>query len=309
MSSKENIISKIYFDPAGFGSVKRTFEDARKKDKTITLEDVREFFQTRVEKKNKAYGFNSFVAPRPYYEYQADLFFINDLENQKYTIGMLMIDIFTKYMVVVPLASKSEKTGDITSGLLECLNKMGKNPEIVYTDNEMGLGTEAVNELLKDKDIDHIITRSKAWFAERAVRTFKSALYKRVENSKKQDVQWTDFIYPILLTYNNKIKHSATNHTPTEARNEKNELSVKLNLLLHKKHTRIYTKLNVDDEVKVFKKKTLNQQKETYSTYLDGSYKIKKITYEHNQPFFELKDFSMRNVPNRFMRSELLNSR
>jgi len=136
-----------------------------KKINQLQLDDVKEFFRTRVEKKNKAYGFNSFVAPRPYYEYQVDLFFISDLDNQKYKIGMLMIDIFTKYMVVVPIASKSEKTGDITSGLLECLNKMGKKPEIVYSDNELGLRTEAVDNLSKEKGIDHIITRSKAWFA------------------------------------------------------------------------------------------------------------------------------------------------
>jgi hypothetical protein len=77
---------------------------------------------------------------------------------------------------------------------------MGKKPEIIYSDNELGLRPEAVDHLLKERGIDHIITRSKAWFAERAVRTFKSALYKRVENSKKEDVQWTEFIFPILLT-------------------------------------------------------------------------------------------------------------
>ena len=65
MSGKDEIISKIYYDPSGFGSIKTTFDDARKKDKSITLDDVKEFFRTRVEKKNKAYGFNSFVAPRP----------------------------------------------------------------------------------------------------------------------------------------------------------------------------------------------------------------------------------------------------
>jgi len=185
---------------------------------------------------------------------------------------------------------------------------MGKKPEIVYSDNELGLGTEAVDNLLKEKGIDHIITRSKAWFAERAVRTFKNALYKRVENSKEENVQWTDFIYPILLIYNNKIKHSTTNHTPSEARNQKNELNVKLNLLLHKKHTRIYHRLHVDYEVKVMRKKPLNQKKERYSVYLDDSYKIQKITYKHDQPFFELTDFNMKNVPNSFMRSELLNN-
>ena len=75
MAEKENIISKIYFDPSGFGSIKSTLAEARKKNNTITLDDVKEFFRTRVEKKNRAYGMNSFVAPRPYYEYQVDLFF------------------------------------------------------------------------------------------------------------------------------------------------------------------------------------------------------------------------------------------
>ena len=35
-----NIISKIYYDKSGFGSIKTTFEDARKVDKSITLEDI-----------------------------------------------------------------------------------------------------------------------------------------------------------------------------------------------------------------------------------------------------------------------------
>jgi hypothetical protein len=37
---KNNIISKIYYDKSGFGSIKTTFEDARKVDKSITLEDI-----------------------------------------------------------------------------------------------------------------------------------------------------------------------------------------------------------------------------------------------------------------------------
>ena len=76
MSEKNKTIAKIYFSPTGFGSIKRTFEDAKQQDNTISLEDVKEFFRTRVEKKDKAYGFNSFVAPRPYYEFQADLFLL-----------------------------------------------------------------------------------------------------------------------------------------------------------------------------------------------------------------------------------------
>ena len=39
-----NIISKIYYDKSGFGSIKTTFEDAKKVNKSITLEDVKTFF-------------------------------------------------------------------------------------------------------------------------------------------------------------------------------------------------------------------------------------------------------------------------
>ena len=36
-NTKKEISSKIYNDLSGFGSVKQTFDEARKKDKTITL--------------------------------------------------------------------------------------------------------------------------------------------------------------------------------------------------------------------------------------------------------------------------------
>ena len=51
MTDTNKIISDVYYDPAGFDGIKKTFEDARKKDKTITLDDVRTFFKTNIEQK------------------------------------------------------------------------------------------------------------------------------------------------------------------------------------------------------------------------------------------------------------------
>ena len=76
MSNKNDIISKIYFDKSGYGSMKTTLDDARKIDKSINISDVKQFFNNNVEKKTNLKGYNSFIAPHPYYEYQADLFFI-----------------------------------------------------------------------------------------------------------------------------------------------------------------------------------------------------------------------------------------
>ena len=43
-------------------------------------------------------------------------------------------------------------------------------------------------------------------------------------------------IYPILLTYNNKMVHSSTGLTPNEARKPQNELTAYLNMTLKAKH-------------------------------------------------------------------------
>ena len=41
---KQSIISKIYNDPSGFGSQAVTLKEAREKDKTITKDDVKDWF-------------------------------------------------------------------------------------------------------------------------------------------------------------------------------------------------------------------------------------------------------------------------
>ena len=44
MSDKQKIINDIYFDRSGYGSKATTLKDARQKDKSITMDDVNEFF-------------------------------------------------------------------------------------------------------------------------------------------------------------------------------------------------------------------------------------------------------------------------
>ena len=116
----DEIINKIYYDRAGYGSIKRTHDAARAKDKSISIKYVASWFDTNIGKKKQPTGTNSFVAQKAFYEYQFDLFFINDLEEQNFKIGCVCIDVFSKYAAVVPLQNKN---GDsIASGILECLN-------------------------------------------------------------------------------------------------------------------------------------------------------------------------------------------
>ena len=57
-----------------------------------------------------------------------------------------MIVIFTRYLAVVAIKSRSE--GDVANALIECFNKMGHKPEILYTDDETALSSSAIQKYL-----------------------------------------------------------------------------------------------------------------------------------------------------------------
>ena len=290
--SKQEIIANIYYDKSGFGSKKTTLEDAKKKDKTIKMQDVEEFFKNNIEEKRKPRGQNSFVAPYAYHTFQIDLFFISkkDLENQKFRVGLVLIDVFSKYAVVVPI--KSKEPPDFLAGMMEGLNKMDKKPELLYGDDEGTLNSQVVNEYLAKEKIELHRTRGHPAFAERLIRTFKDKLFKRVEadeKKEKQNIQWTDYIFEIMLTYNNKDVHSATQFTPKDARLKKNELEVKLNIGLQAKRSRTYPDLEKGDKVKVMRKKGISE-KERSSHWLKAVQEITRIDDKLGQTYYFLDD-------------------
>ena len=139
---------------------------------------------------------------------------------------MLCVDIFTRYAVVVPIRLKQDE--DIAAGIIECMHKMGKKPDILYTDDEGALHKPSIQTWLKEHNITHYITRNHAWFAERFFRTVKFMLYKRIDEGDPENPQWIDFVYPIMLTYNNKMVHSSINMTPAEATKPSNAIDAKL---------------------------------------------------------------------------------
>ena len=94
-------MKKVYNDY--YGSIKQTYEEARKIDPTIKYDDIKKYFEQNRVRRTNLKGYNSFIADHFKQEYQIDLFFINEDDNQEYNIGLLIIDIFSKYMTVVPL--------------------------------------------------------------------------------------------------------------------------------------------------------------------------------------------------------------
>ena len=276
MSSKQEIIANIYYDKGGFGSKAITLKDARAQDKTITMQDVEDFFRKNVEIKRKQRGQNSFVAPHNNYSYQLDLFFISseDIETtQKFRAGLVMIDVLSKYAVVVPIKSKTPP--DIIAGTMEGLQKMKAKPKMIYTDDERGIASAEFKEYVDGENIEN-------------------------DEEKGKAVQWIGYIFEIMLTYNNKDVHSATGLTPNEARKEKNEFKAKLNVSVKARKERTYPTLEVWDKVKIMRKKAITEKERT-SNWLAGEYVVEENFEKLNQKYYRLNGY---NRP--LMRHELL---
>ena len=125
----------------------------------------------------------------------------------------------------------------------------------MYSDSEGSLFPKEIQQLLDDANVQLILTTTHAPFIERAVRTFKSMLFKRIERKQQllkkrvtgntTDVlDWLDYVNPFLNLYYNTV-HSATEMTPTEASNKVHEIDVQMNLEMKARRGAKNPELNV----------------------------------------------------------------
>ena len=97
---------------------------------------------------------------------------------------MECIDVLSKFAVVDPVRRK--ETGSAIKGTNLALQKMQKNPKIIYTDDEKAIASSEFQEFVEGENIELYRTRGHLAFAERFIRTFKDKLFKRIENDEKK---------------------------------------------------------------------------------------------------------------------------
>ena len=192
---KQKIISDIYYDKSGYGSKGISLKDARQKDKTITMSDVDEFFKNNTEEKRKPRGQNSFVAPHAFWEFQLDLFSIskNDLENQKFRIGLILIDIFRKYATVIPIASKQPP--DVLAGIMEGVKKMGGKPKMIYSDEEGSLFSSTITDYLDEEKLNYTPREDTLLLEKDLLEPLRICFLKELMRMKKgkENIQWIEY--------------------------------------------------------------------------------------------------------------------
>ncbi len=269
MPSVEEAINDTYFSGRTYTAVKSLFLDARKKNADVTQDDVRRWIAQHVVR-TKNYKFqNSWVPKGPREEYQIDMFEYKYKQPEKRRVrpfkfqrgktkskvepyGQLAVDTFTKFCWVVPTHFKDKEAIDVA--IKEVFRKMGK-PRSIYSDPDSGFLSDPLQQLFKDSDVEHIISRLHARVAERTIRTIKGLLKVAVDNDTSVDPVWTDVLPEVLRTHNYEKTHSGIGMKPAEATDEHKEFEVRTNLEIKRKKFRRYPELEVGDKVRVFRKR------------------------------------------------------
>ena len=281
---KDDIIKFIYTDKAGFGSIANTLKAARKKDPSITRQDVKDWIEGNMDRKTDLKGFNSYIPPGPHYEYQIDLFFMSDLkgESQKrFDTAMCAVDAFTKFMAVALISSRGKY--DFLAGLMECIATLKGVPKTIYSDDEGSWNAPDVKKYIEQHHIHLIITRGHAGMVESAIKTIKGMIYKRLEHDNERP--WYEILGEVTFVYNHNNVQRTIEMTPGDATKPENAAEVKKNIIKHATFTRDYPEVKVGDTVRIYRKKK-SMDKQQKSVWLDGRYTVQEIKEVNGQNFY-----------------------
>jgi hypothetical protein len=230
-----------------------------------------------------------------------DLFFVTEgqFADQEYKVGLSMIDVFSKFAVVLPVRKKEAEP--IMEAIFKAFEMMGKQPEILYTDNEGALNTAWVPAEFERAGIQHVVAGT-AYFVERFNRTFKNRMANRLSNllkakkvikGKQKEAepikyQWHDLI-PFVLAEYNTTKHRITGLSPTDARKPSNQADAKAGMELAAKSGIKFPPLRVGDTVRMLKKKKIGM-KEFQDPFKPGRPKVESISENFGQRYYRLSD-------------------
>ena len=276
----------------------------------IIKKDVDQWFLTSHltdgSKKPEKSKFNSFVAQGPLHVIQVDLFYYSfnqkldkdDLKiwkKQPPPYGLIGIDIFTKQVHVVPMEDKTAV--DWKRGVNEIVKVLGK-PKIIMTDPDSSITSNEMDEWFRNnKEVQHVMTRRHAVFAEKAIRFFKKKMNQKVSKEVKP---WTEYLTSVLKRIDTgketvaagkrepkEHPHRTTEFTPQDGAKPENWFEVHNNMEMKARHNRKYPEINIGDTVKVYKQRGA-LEKEWIGDYKPDTTTVTEITKSLGQTFYKV---------------------
>ena len=322
-----SILQSIYSDPsnpASFSSIKKLYKAAKIYDKNITYADIKSFLKHQDGYSlhyptHKRFLTQKIISAKPKIIIALDLIDMQNFSsfNNKIKYLMFFIDIFSKYITIIPIQNKNKFS--ILHGL-RIFFKMKDNflYSRIYSDMESGLKSQITKQFLNENRI-HLYTNTsyerKNSIAERGIRTLKSKLYKFMTH--KNTNTYIHALPKIVESLNNSHHTSLKNKnlTPKILHEIKDRNILKrqfqkmfqIKRPINKKKHQLF---KVNDIVRI--PKTDYTQNIFFKKYnilnTEELFKIKQINRERFPYLYKLIDLSNEDIKGSFYEAELVPS-
>ena len=308
-----DILSSIYYNTknsASFSSVKNLFKEAKKKNNSITLNDVKDWLSKQItytlhKPIKKKFQRNRIIVSRIDEQWEADLVDMREFasKNKNNNYILTIIDCFSKYAWVFPIKTK---TG---ANIRKCFYELFKSrfPMFLRTDK----GREFVNNdfqdfLIKNK-INFFTSKDetiKCAIVERFNRTLKSRMFKYF--TSKGTRNYLPILQDLVKNYNNTY-HRTIKMRPVDV-TKSNTQKVFENIYRVKNRKQLKntenSKMKTGDRVRLqYLRKPFD--KGYYPNWTDEIFTIEKVQNGDKRIVFKLKDYSGEEIEQRFYPEEL----
>jgi hypothetical protein len=228
--------------------------------------------------------------------------------NDSYRYMLTVIDVFSKFLHVVPLRAK---TGTAVSSAFLSIFKdkkyskpIRRRPIWVRTDRGKEFLNRPFQDMLKKEGIQFQVCRDpnvKCAIVERTHRTIRDKLYKYFTH--KSTYRYIDILPKFVRAYNDTI-HSATGMAPSKV-GDSDILAIWTKMRARQsKIRRAVAKFRAGQHVRISKEK-LKFAKGGEQNYTTEIFKIHKVVHKTRRPVYELKDLLGTHIEGQFYSEEL----
>ncbi len=219
--SKKAYLKTLYHqigNAAAFSSPDRLYQWGKKRFKSLTRQEVREFLESEPSYTLHRPVIKKFPRRQTYakhinYLWQLDLADVSNLAktNRNYRFLLVQIDVLSRLAHVVPL--KTKKASDVVKGFKKILTKSKQQPTKIQTDRGKEFYNRMFQTFLQKKGIVHYSTLNveKAALVERLNRTLKNIMYKYF--TAKNTTSYWKVLDKLVNTYNSR-KHRSIGIAP-----------------------------------------------------------------------------------------------
>ena len=228
----DEYLTQLYYNPkrsGSFGGVERLYNDVKKEGKyDISRAQLKKWLMkqdtyTLHKQARRHYKRNRVIVGGIDELWQMDLADMqaHAKENDGYRYLLVCIDVFSKYVWVIPLKNK---TGPALVTAFKEILESGRKPQKIQTDEGTEFFNKHFKDLMKSEEIQlyNTYNETKASVVERVIRTLKTRMWRYF--TAKRTRRYIDVLQDLVDSYN-KSKHRSIQKKPINV-TQKNEREV-----------------------------------------------------------------------------------